>query len=79
MATRKQMAQLAAHKQATAALATREHEFTLRGKVIATWSPLTNEVNVANHGWLCDAATADEARAIVKRYMQTRLHSGVAY
>lgn len=53
--------------------------FTLNGKTIATWDPLTLEINVTGHGWLCDANSEKEAKAIVKRYLQTRTHSGVAY
>lgn len=53
--------------------------FNFYGKTIATYDAATGEINVAGHGWLCDAANVEEARAIVKRYMKTRLHSGVAY
>ena len=38
-------------------------KFEFYGKTIATY----------------DADTVEEAKAIVKRYMKTRLHSGVAY
>lgn len=54
-------------------------KFEFYGKTIATYDAETREINVAGHGWLCDADTVEEARAIVKRYMKTRLHSGAAY
>ena len=53
--------------------------FTFNSKTIATWDAETKEINVAGHGWLADAETKEEAAAIVKRYMKTRNHSGVAY
>lgn len=54
-------------------------KFKFNGKTIATYDAETREIHVAGHGWLCDADTAEQAKAIVTRYMKTRLHSGVAY